>query len=110
MKLFCFYAVSDGRLVAAASRAPDLLRRELAAECGCTVILCSVPLGGIAAAAVVEQFNLELAYTLAAASTTRQLLALTWIALLQPLVATFRPKQRLRRLIRRMWSRTARQT
>ena len=111
MKLFCIFAVGDGRLVAAASRAPDLLRRELAAETGCaTVVWCSVPPTGVAAATLVETFNLDLAETLTTASRVRQLIALTWIALLQPTLGTFRPKQRLRRVIRRVWSRTARQT
>lgn len=112
MKLFCVFAVGDGRLVAAGSRGPDLLRRELAAESGCniTLVWCSVPPAGVAAATLVETFNLELAETLATASRARQLLALTWIALLQPTLGTFRPKQRLRRVIRRVWSRTARQT
>ena len=110
MKLFCVFAVGDGRLIAAASRAPDLLRRELAAGSGgATLIWCSVPPGGISAAALVEKFNLELAETLATATRLRQLIALTWIALLQPAFATFRPKQRLRRVIRRVWSRTVRQ-
>lgn len=111
MKLFCIFAVGDGRLVAATSRAPDLLRRELAAGSGCaTLVWCSVPPSGTAAAVLVDKFNLELAVTIATASRTRQLLALTWLALLQPLVATYRPKQRLRRFIRRMWWRPARQT
>ena len=110
MKLFCIFAVGDGRLVAATSRAPDLLRRELAAGSGCaTLVWCSVPPSGITATTLVEQFNLELAVTLATASRTRQVLALTWVALLQPIVATFRPKLRLRRFVRRVWSRTARQ-
>jgi hypothetical protein len=111
MKIFCVFAVGDGRLVAAASRAPDLLRRELATGSGCaTLIWCSVPPSGTAAAVLVDKFNLELAVTLATASRTRQLLALTWIALLHPIVATFRPKQRLRRFIRRIWSSTSHQT
>lgn len=110
MKLFCVFSVGDGRLVATASRAPDLVRRELAAESGCSLIWCSVPPNGISAAALVEKFNLELVETLATATRPRQLVALTWIALLQPALATFRPKQRLRRVIRRLWSRTVRQT
>lgn len=74
------------------------------------MLWCSVPPSGITAAVLVDKFNLELAVTLSAATRTRQLLALTWVALLQPIVATFRPKQRLRRFTRRLWSRTARQT
>lgn len=111
MKLFCVFAVGDGRLVATASRAPDLLRRELAAGSGCTTLVwCSVPPDGIAAAALVEKFNLELAATLATASRPRQLLALTWVALLRPLVAEFRPKLRLCRFTRRLLAHTTRQT
>ena len=111
MRLFCVVAVGDGRLVAAASRAPDLLRRELAAESGCATLLwCSVPPSGISAAALVEQFNRELAEILEKATRPRQLIALTWIALLRPALATFRPKQRLRRVIHRVLSRTVRQT
>lgn len=111
MKLFCIFAVGDGHLVAAASRAPDLLRRELAAQSGCTTLVwCSVPPDGISAAALVEKFDLELAETLATATRPQQLLALTWVVLLQPFVASFRPKQWFRRVVRRALSRTARQT
>ena len=58
MKLFCLIATPDGLVHAAATRAPDLLRRDFAARCGgAELFYCAVPPHGQSAANVCARLD-----------------------------------------------------
>lgn len=89
MQLFCVISTGEGQLLAASSRAPDLLRRELSAATGAaTLVWCSVPPPGLKAASLVKGFEADLASKLEGAGRMRQVLVLTRFALLGPIATT----------------------
>ena len=93
MQMFCVIAAGDGQLYACSTRAPDLRRRELAAETGeATLVWCSVPPPGLGASSLVESFDTDLQKKLEGAGPLRQLLVLAHFALLGPIVTILRSR------------------
>lgn len=93
MQMFCVIAAGDGQLYACSTRAPDLRRRELAAETGEAVLLwCSVPPPGLKAANLVNAFYTDLHKKLEGAGPLRQLLVLAHFALLGPIMTILRSR------------------
>ena len=102
MKLFCIISDASGHLTAAATRAPDLLRRTIAAETGeASLLWCSVPPTGSSAEAMVLAFRMAEPKR-PGESPAITVARLAWFAIIAPLVReagrALRRKTRRRRL------------
>jgi hypothetical protein len=101
MRIVALIEDGTGRLHLAATRAPDLLRRELSARTGAAALLwCAVPPAGMAGAGIVAEalnrLSVDAAFDLANGDSSHVISVLTELCVVRP-----------RREAHRRWGRKA---